>query len=463
MKQSRKWLALCSIMLGTFVGTLNSSSINIANPVLASEYSLTMGQVQWVTTIYFIFLTSLMLLMGRIGDRVGSHKVYILGSFIFTFGSLACGLAHAFLFLLFARVIQALGAAMMLATGMGLLTTIFPQKQRGTVLGVNVLMVGLGSMLGPSLGGLILSFASWQMIFLINVPIALVISVASTFFVRSPVSPDHDAPPLDKVGALMLMGIVAALIIGLSGGFVGSYWFILILVFLIPVFVLYERKQPQPLIDISILRIRRFSLGNLIAFFSYSANMIVAFQLPFLLQGLWNMPVASAGLLIAVSSLCMAVSGPIAGFISDRIGALRLMPVALMLLCAALTLAFFIPSEPLVPLFVVYLILIGTGMGMLNTPNNSDIMTSAPRQFAGYASGFVSTNRNLAFCVGTAASAGIFSMSQGLFETTLPATDAYLYAFRCIIGIALVLMLISLSICLYLRRKESVNKKPPAV
>ncbi|MDR1713944.1 MAG: MFS transporter, partial [Coriobacteriales bacterium] len=156
-RPSNKWLALVVTSLGTFASTVNASSVNIANPVLRGEFGVTMEQVQWVTTIYLIIVSSSMLLLGRVGDRVGSHRVYITGLAVFTVGSLVCGFSGNFVMLLAGRGVQAVGAAMLLATSMGLVATIFPLEQRGMAMGLNVLMVGLGNMCGPALGGLILA------------------------------------------------------------------------------------------------------------------------------------------------------------------------------------------------------------------------------------------------------------------------------------------------------------------
>ncbi|MCL2756868.1 MAG: MFS transporter [Coriobacteriia bacterium] len=454
MRRTNKWLALCITSLGSLGATINASSINIANPVLAAEFSLTMEQVQWVTTIYLIMLSSLMLLMGRIGDRVGSHRVYCTGACIFALGTLLCGFSGGFVALLGARVIQALGASMIVATSMGLTSTIFPLKQRGTALGINVLMVGLGSLTGPSLGGFILSVAPWHMIFFVIVPFACLCALLAAIFLRSPVAPVHNAPPLDKLGAVILAAIICALILGMSGGFTGSRWFFLALLVLIPALIIVERRQPQPLIEMSLFKNRRFSMGNMIAFLSYSGNILVSFQIPFFLERVWELPVASAGLLLATSALFMALCAPLAGILSDRIGALRLMPIALVLNATAFFLALFMPATPIIPLFVLYLAIAGCGMGLMNTPNNSEIMTAAGRTFSSYASGFVGTNRNLAFCLGTSASAGLYGMLYGVFGNTAAADDASMMAFKCILGLALAFMLASLVLCLYLRRQQ---------
>jgi EmrB/QacA subfamily drug resistance transporter len=451
---TNKWLALAITSLGSFAATFNSGSVNILNPVLAGEFGLQQAQVQWVMTLYLLIVSSLMLLFGQVSDRVGSHRIYIVGVFVFTAGSLFCGFSPAFLPLLIGRSIQAVGAAMMLATSMALMSTVFPPNQRGMALGLSVLMIGLGNMSGPALGGLILAVAPWPVLFLVNVPIGLASFLMAAVWLRSPVAAQKQSPPFDIIGALLMIAVIASLILFFSGGFEGSRWFGLLLLVAFPLFLIFERRHKAPLLDFALLRSRRFSLGNLVSFFSYTAVMMLGFQLPFLLEDVWMMPVGQAGLLLTVSAISMAVSGPISGMVSDRFGAMRVMPAALAASTVAVGLAMFLGAHLALPLFIACTALNGLGMGFLNTPNNSEIMGAASREKSGYAGGFVSMNRNLAFCIGTSLSAGVFHVVEGLALPSLGAADAHLAGMRAAFAVAAVLLVISLAVCLYLRSRR---------
>jgi len=292
------------------------------------------------------------------------------------------------------------------------------------------------------------------MIFFLNVPIGAIAAVLSAIFLRSPIPPVRGAPPLDKLGSFILMLLIACLILALTGGFGGSYFFYIPFVLLIPIFILIERRQREPLIEFTLLRNKRFTVGNIVGFFSYMGNMLFLFQLPFFLQILWGLPVGQAGFMIIASSLALACAGPLAGTIADRIGALRLMPIALCVIMLGLISAFLLPKTPSVLHFILTLICIGLGTGFINTPNNSEIMNSAGRRFANYAGGFVATNRNLAFCIGTGASAGLFVFLQRRFEVGFSFSDAYAMAFHGIVIVSFVLMAISFILCLFLIRLE---------
>ncbi|MDR2493474.1 MAG: MFS transporter [Coriobacteriales bacterium] len=462
-RQANKWLVLCVTALGALFSTINASSIAIANPVLAAEFSLTQNDVQWVTTLYLIIVTALTLLAGRIGDRIGSNRVYITGLVVFTLGSLACSLAGTLVLLLIGRSVQAIGAAMVLATGMGLVSSVFPPQQRGMGIGLMVLMVGLGNTIGPPLGGFILANGSWPLIFFINVPMGVVSVALAIAWLRFTGRPQRDKEPLDLLGSVLLAALIAALIVSMNGRFAGSIWFLAVVVLLLPLFIIVERRHTAPLLDFVLLRNRRFSIGNLITLFSYSAMMAVSFQLPFFLQDIWHLSVDVAGFLMMVMALSMGITAPLAGILSDRVGALRVMPPALVLSVVAQALALFFVPEPSLPLFIVYMALIGCGMGILNTPNNSEVMAAAGREKSGYASGFVAANRNLAFCLGTAVSAGLFSLMSGagtLVGAAAPDVGQLLSAFKGIALLALVLTTASalLSIYLLLRERHSPTK-----
>lgn len=447
------------------MATLNASIINIANPILAAEFGVAMAQIQWVTTIYLIVTSAFMLMFGQLGDRVGAHKIYIMGIATFMVGSLTCVVVNGLILLLIGRAIQGLGAAMMVATSMGLIANIFPLRQRGTAMGINVTLVGLGNVAGPVVGGLVLANASWQAVFLVSMPFAFVSFIMAVLWLRSPI-PKNIKGTVNIRGSLLFAGAITSLIIFLSGGFAGQEWFAFILLVFVLVFVLTERKEKTPLLDPVLLKNRRFMLGNLIAFLSYCAYMMLLFQLPFFLGTVWDIPVDAVGMLIMVSALCLAISGPIAGIVSDRFGALKVMPLALVAVVVCTIAAFFLSGDRAIGLFIFIMILAGLGMGFLNTPNNSDIMTAAGRERSSYASGFVGTNRNLAFCVGTALSASVFALGSTLTHTipalaemlAQDATLEYLASFRSVLSVCLLLVLVSLMICLYLKYSKKSEK-----
>ena len=432
-KASNKWLALSVTSLGTFMSCVNNSSVTVANPVLAAEFAIALPQVQWVATVYSVVICSLMVLMGRIGDRVGSHRVYLCGVGIFMAGSLLSGLAPYFWLLLAARAITAIGGSMMVATSMGLVSSIFPVEQRGMALGFNMLVVGLGNFAGPTIAGAVLTYLSWHWIFLLNAPIAIIVLAMGAFWLRSPLEPQKGQSRLDYAGAALLMACVASLVMFLSAGTAYGPVFLVASIALLAALVWREKTCDNPLIAIELFKNKRFTYGNLISFFIYMANSMMQFQLPFFMEQVWNIPVGMVGIIMVTQALVMAIVGPIAGALSDKIGAMRIMPWAILLYIVSFAGMLFLPSERAVLMLVCCMALTGFGAGMLNTPNNSEIMSAAGRKYSGYASGFVGTNRQLAFSIGMGASAGIFSFLHSATLQTMGDPSAYMFSFRALV------------------------------
>ena len=430
-----------------------SGSVNIATPALATVFAVDLNQVQWVITVSTLVTSSVMLLLGRIGDRIGSHKLYNLGFLVFAAGSLLSGLSGSFALLLVSRVIQAFGASMITATGVGILVTTFPSTQRGKAIGIQAIAIGAGFMCGPSIGGFVLDSLGWSYIFYICIPVALIGLIGGLRFLRSPVPEDRSKlPRLDGMGALLLAVIICSLIIVLSGGFTGSTWFLLVLVPVLPYFVWHERRYSSPLWDLSLLRNRRFALGNVIIFLIFAAHFSAVFHLPIYMARILNLPSSTIGLLMLSSPAMMLVVSPVSGFLTDRYGTLSVMPFAVLIVLAAQISLVFLQSDSTIWHLLISMFLIGIGMGTLTPPADSEVMSSAGPENSGYAGGFMNTSRNMAICIGTAASAGAFTLLRDNFERSREATAAYMNALHIVTIAICAITCAAFIVCLRMRR-----------
>ena len=448
-----KWITLIVICLGQIMVAINGSSINLATPALASDFAVDLNQIQWVITIFFLVTSAVMLLFGRIGDRIGSYKLYISGFLVFAAASLLCGMSGSFAMLLAARVIQAFGASMISATGVGILVTTFPPTQRGKVIGIQAIAIGVGYMCGPSIGGFILDSLGWHYIFLLNIPLAIIGFLVGLKYLRSPVPDDKSKlPRLDGMGALLLAVIISSLIIVVSGGFAGSIWFLLVLVPVLPYFVWHERRHSSPLWDLDLLRNKRFTLGNIVVFLVFATHFSVLFHMPIYMTNILGLPASTIGLIMLGSPALMAAVSPFSGYLSDKIGALRMMPAAILIILAAQISLAFLQSDSSLWHVLIGMLLLGVGMGAMTTPADSGIMTSAGPKNAGYASGFLNTIRNLSISIGTAASAGAFTFLRNNFERSQEATVAYMNAFRIVFFAIGAITCLNFIICLLLSR-----------
>lgn len=456
MRFDTKWQVLIIICMGIFMSTLDGSILNIANPTIARDFSITMSEVQWVVTSYMLVITSSLLFWGRVGDKIGCEKIYTRGFLVFGAGSLICSLSNSLFFLIFARVIQAFGASMMMATGIGIVTNTFPSKERGKALGLTGSIVGIGNMAGPSIGGVLVAHFNWPVIFLINVPIGIIgFLLARKYLPLQPQDLFIDNYDTVGIGLFALSAITLILSLTASNGI--DIPVLMISVFLVLIFWFYEENTRCPMIDFGLFKNKIFLQGNLMAAAVYSTQMSVFFLIPFYMERLFHMSPDQSGLFMTIPPVTMAVIAPLAGSLSDKFGSTRIITASL----SMLTIAYLIFSSlgPNISTLKIIsgLIALGAGMGMFGSPNNSSIFGALPREKAGYAGGFVSTVRNLCYSLGIAFSVSIFAFLFTLNQKHLSYTNAYMNASSSVYKIAAVITFSALILCL-LNVKMSSNR-----
>lgn len=319
-----KWAILFTVLVMTFMSTLDSSIVNVALPVMRAALGVGLDQIQWVASIYLVMVCAAMLVFGRLGDMFGKVYLFQAGVVVFTVGSLMCGLAHTFEALMVSRAVQGIGAAGAMANNMGIITESFPARERGRALGLLASFVALGMMCGPVLGGFIVAALPWECIFLINVPVG-VLSFLAGLKTLPHVRPDRSGLTFDVAGSLLLApGLVLVLcsITLIESGFSWVLAAALALgAVLLVAFVAVERACAQPLVQLSVFSNPVFDISILTGLVSFVAVGGTEIILPFYFQDACGFAPAVAGLLFAVIPLVNAVVGPLSGTVSDRIGA----------------------------------------------------------------------------------------------------------------------------------------------
>ncbi len=267
--QKNRWLILIAVASFTFMSTLDGSIVNIALPVISKDLNIPMNQVEWVVSIYLMTACACLLVFGKLGDSIGKIKVFRLGMIIFTLGSFLCGFNHSLGLLLVARIIQAIGASMTMATNTGIITEVFPMSERGRALGSIGAFVSLGSIAGPGIGGVILGQLPWGYIFWINIPIGIL-----TFILGTKVLPKdihRSGHPIDTKGfglfALFIITLFGGIFIGQEIGFTRILPIILFIAAILSFtgFILVEKRVKLPLITFGIFKNQTFSLSLLCA------------------------------------------------------------------------------------------------------------------------------------------------------------------------------------------------------
>ena len=222
---SRKWLVLSAIGMGVFLATIDASIVNVALPTLVIEFQAQFAVVQWIVLGYLLTLATLMLSIGRLADIVGKKPIYLTGMFIFTVGSLLCGLSQTVYWLIGFRIFQAVGAAMMISLGVGILTESFPPQERGKALGFIGAIVSIGIITGPTLGGFLIDLISWHWIFFVNVPVGIVGSYMVIRFLPNVKAISGQRFDFWGAGSLFISLLAFLLALSLSSNAVKSAWF----------------------------------------------------------------------------------------------------------------------------------------------------------------------------------------------------------------------------------------------
>ena len=413
------WWVLVAVGVGTFMSALDGSAVSVAVPVMRRSLHASVAGIEWVVIIYLLVVSGTLLMFGRLGDLRGYKNTYLLGFVVFVSGSMLCGLAPNEAVLIAMRGFQALGAAMLFACSPAILIGAFPPHRRGQVLGLQGTFTYLGLTAGPVLGGLLAKNFGWPAIFYINVPIGLAAIVLSWRFVSKD-SGIGDAERFDFPGAATFLVSLVALTLALDQGS-GWGWLsaatlglLVVSVIGMGVFIAIERRSPSPMLDLSLFGDRTFSASTAAAMLNYVAIYTVVFLMPFYLESGRGLPVDQAGLLLGVLSLTMAVTAPLSGSLSDRIGTRPLVVTGMLLLAAGTAfLAFLGPSAPLFAVGLA-LALVGLGTGVFVSPNNSALLGAAPLHRRGIASGVLAEARNVGMVLGVGLAGAVFtSLLQG--------------------------------------------------
>lgn len=402
-RPNNKWAILITVLLMTFMSTLDSSIVNVALPVMQKSLGVGLDAIQWVASIYLVAICAALLVFGRLGDLFGKVRLFQAGVLVFAAGSLLCGLSHTFPLLLAARALQGVGAAAAMANNMGIITETFPARERGRALGLLASFVALGMMCGPVLGGAIVSLLPWEYIFLINVPVGVASFLVGTRTLPQ-VRPDRSDVRMDALGALLLVpGLALALCSvtllehGISPVLVAA---LAAAVCLLAAFAAHERACAQPLVDLSVFGNASFTVSVLTSVISFVAIGSTEIVLPFYLQDAHGFAPSAAGLLFAVIPAVNAVVGPLSGSLSDRIGSHAPTAVGLAVYAAGIFAVGTLGPASSVPQIIACIALMSLGTSLFQSPNNSLLMSAAPISALGFVGSVASLAQNMGMALG---------------------------------------------------------------
>ena len=429
--------------VAVFMSTLDTSIVNIALPVIMKDLKAPLTTIEWIPMSYLLTVSSLLLPFGRLSDIKGRRWVYCGGFFIFSTASLLCGVAPNALWLIAARSLQGIAAAMLMACSPALVVDTFPASERGKALGMVGTVVAAGLTAGPVLGGLIINFFPWRAIFFINIPIGFVSTILALRILKAKKGNIATKERFDWKGTLVLAAGFSLFIYVISNAYVWkltSLRTILLLsasIILMVWFLRVEKRKDYPIFETSLLKIRLFLLPLISTSILYISLFTMVFLMPFFLVDPYGLSIDKAGYTMVIPFASLSFASPLSGYISDRMGSRILCTLGMLIISIAL---FFLsrisPSQEYISI-AWPLALMGVGTGIFISPNNSTVMSAVPQAHRGVASGTVAASRNLGMAVGVALSGLIFnsifhSLSGGLsLNVYKPELEAvFMTAFR---------------------------------
>lgn len=406
----RRLWAVLGVLLGTFLGTLDTSIANVALPTIANDLGGTPAASVWVVNGYQLATAIALLPLASLGERIGARRLYLSGTLIFTIASLGCALAPDLGWLVAARVLQGLGGACSSVVGGVLMQAIFPKRLIGRGIALFGLTVAISTALGPSVAAGILTVANWRWLFAVNLPIgALALAVAFAFLPAS--RTQHRR--FDLPGALLNAASIVLVVLGVDA--IGTSMALGLAatasgLALMAGLLLQQRHRAHPLVPLDLLRIPLFSFSFATSILSYAAQTVAYVSLPFFLQHGLGYDAVRTGLLITPWPLVIVVVAPLSGYLSDRYPAGILSSIGMACLAAGLLALALLPDTPSDPDIVWRMVLCGIGFGFFQTPNNRAILTAGPMSRAGAANGMMAQARLLGTTLGAAVVALGFSL-----------------------------------------------------
>ena len=434
--------ALLIASLSSFITPFMLSSINIALPVIGKEFKTDAILLSWIATSYLLAAAVCLVPFGKLADIHGRKKIFMTGMSLFTLTSFLSAISVSAPMLIVFRIFQGAGSSMCFATGMAILVSVYPPKERGKVLGIAVAATYSGLSCGPFFGGLIVHLFSWRSIFLINIPFGVAI-IFLVFFKLKGEWKGAEGQKFDFTGSIIYATAIFAFMYGISI-LPETLSIILILTGLVGsvAFVKWETIVASPVFEIQLfISNRTFAFSCLAALINYSATFAVAFLLSLYLQYIKGLTPQGAGTVLVFTPIMMAVFSPFAGKLSDKVEPRVISSLGMVLTTLGLMLLILLDNQTRLMYITAIMVILGLGFALFSSPNMNAIMGSVDKRFFGIASASVGTMRLL----GQMLSMGIVTLIFALFIGRAQITPEY---YPMLINSTKLMFIISAGLCI---------------
>jgi EmrB/QacA subfamily drug resistance transporter len=426
---SIKRSALFVTTLAVFLPPFGVSSVNIALPLIAQEFQMDAILLGWVTTAYLLVSAVFLVPFGKVADMYGRKRIFTYGILTFTLASLGSCISNSAAMLICFRILQGIGSAGIYCIGAAILTSVFPPRELGKALGINVAAVYLGHSAGPFFGGCLAQNVGWRSIFVVNVLLGLIIIVLIFWRLKGEWR-EAEEKKFNRAGAIIYIVTLSLIMYGFSHlSTMLGVWLILPGVLGLIAFIKWETRIENPLLDIGIFKDNRvFVFSNLATLINYSATFAATFLLSLYLQYVKAFPPQKAGLILVSQPIVQAFLSPFAGKLSDRIEARIVASIGMALTGVGLSLLALLDEKTTVEFIIASLVLLGFGLALFSSPTINAAMSSVESRFYGVASGALGTMRWMGMVFSMGITLLIFSMYLGEIQIT---PEYYPVLLRC--------------------------------
>ncbi len=456
--KTTKLTALIIASLGSFITPFMVSSINIALPAIGKEFQTDAVLLSWVATSYLLAAAVSLVPFGKLADIYGRKKIYTYGITIFTLTSLLSAISISAPMLIFFRIFQGAGSAMVFATGIAILTSVYPIEERGKVLGIAVAAVYTGLTCGPFFGGFLTHHFSWRSIFIINIPFGGV-TLALIFLKLKTEWKGVEGQTFDLTGSIIYGTAIFAFMYGFTV-LPETLSMILILTGLVGLiaFVKWETVVLSPVFEVNLFRNNRtFAFSCVAALINYGATFAVSFLLSLYLQYIKGLSPQNAGMVLVATPVMMTIFSPLAGRLSDRVEPRVIASLGMSLTVLGLMLLILLDDDTVLIYIITSLMILGFGFALFSSPNMNAIMSSVDKRFYGIASASIGTMRLLGQMLSMGIATLIFALFIGRVQVSPDYYPAFIKSVRAAFIVFSVLCICGIFFSLYRGRVRSVS------
>lgn len=422
IKNKNLTMILIGIGIVIFMSTLDSSIVTVALPVLSKALNTNISLINWVVTMYLIVMSSTLMIFGKLGDKYGKIKFFKWGTLLFVISSALCAMSVSWLTLIISRSLQAIGAAMTMATSNGIIVEVFPDSRRGQALGWMGSFVSLGGIIGPSIGGILLNFFPWHIIFWLNVPIGVIAIFLLFRYLPNKLDQKYANRGFDLTGSVLL-------VIGFTSMFVGillsqqlgwADWRILTMtivgLILLVILYRYEAKQNEPILPVNLFKNKWFTIQLLACFMVFIIDFFFDVIAPFYLQNARGFSPLFSGFFLLIFPVVQLFVAPISGGLADRHDPFKITLVGLAIISFGQIFYVISGLNNTILIFAVGAALAGLGNGLFHSPNNVLVMSNVSQKDYGSAGSVYSLSRTVGMVVGSAMSTTLLFGSMSILD-----------------------------------------------